>query len=93
MEFWKSLRQRLIGEGFNSKVMERHKKAIMERVHELKEYGLLESDALVETSSEDDYWSDAPFRRGAYRQPEVITDVESGAEPQKTINQNPRPPS
>jgi ankyrin repeat protein len=84
-EFWKDLRRRLIGEGFNSKVMETHEKAIMERVHELKEYGLLESDAPVETSSEDDYWSDAPLRRGAYTQPEVNTDIESDAESEKTI--------
>jgi ankyrin repeat protein len=78
-EYWKTFRRKLIGEGFNSKVMETHEAAILERIHEMNSFGLLESDA-PDTSSDDDYWTDASPARGTYKIPEVNTDAESDTE-------------
>jgi hypothetical protein len=85
-EYWRTLRRRLVGEGFNSKVMASNETAILERIHEMKTFGLLESDA--PDTSDDDYWTDAPPVRGTYKVPEVISDAESDTEHEITPKQS-----
>jgi ankyrin repeat protein len=78
-EYWKTLRRRLVGEGYNSKVMEVHETEILDRIREMKTFGLLDSEA-PDTSSDDDYWTDAAPARGTHKCPEVVSEAESDTE-------------
>ena len=78
-EYWKALRRRLVGEGYNSKVMEVHEAEILDRILEMKTFGLLDSEA-PDTSSDDDYWTDAAPARKTYKFPDVVSEAESDTE-------------
>jgi ankyrin repeat protein len=92
-EVWKTLRSKLIQQGFTSKFIQPHEGRIIERVKEMNDLGLLDSDAQV-SSDDSGFETEVPFipytkLNTSYLPAAVVTDVESGYESEATLP--PRP--
>jgi ankyrin repeat protein len=88
-EVWKSLRKKLIQHGFTSKFIQPHEDKILERVKEMNELGLLDSDAQV-SSDDVGFNNEVPHTsynmlNTNYFSAVVVSDVESGYESEATL--------
>lgn len=87
-EVWKSLRKKLIQHGFTSKFIQPHEGKILERIKEMNELGLLDSDAQV-SSDDGGINNGAPHTYNMlntnYLSAVVLSDVEGGYESEATL--------
>jgi ankyrin repeat protein len=91
---WRALRRKLIGEGITSKLIQRFEDRIVERVKEMNDFGLLDSEAPTETSDDAGFDTETPMPssikiKAVYQPPEVMTDTESGWDSEATLPERP----
>lgn len=87
---WRALRRKLINVGITSKLIQRYEEKIVERVKEMNDYGLLDSEAPTETSDDAGFDTETPLPpsvkiKAIYQPPEAMTDTESGWDSEATL--------